>query len=206
VNPRLEFSSASAWAPVRSNADKVPYYLLLVATHLSSPTVFQYQLDVQYAVGRLAFDRADDYAYYALSVVQVEKGPEAACKPRHVRRLQSGDRATAMSADYLVQPLAEKLLALQPEWAGQVQAAGGSYQPWEVQTILKEQATKASLSALLESKAAPALLFSATHGISFPNGDSRQAPHQGALICQDWPGPITGARLSLKTSTSPVMT
>jgi hypothetical protein len=55
--------------------------------------------------------------------------------------------------------------------------------------LVKDGATHKALTGVLASDApAPALLFSATHGMAWPKGDSHQLANQGALLCQDWPG------------------
>ena len=56
---------------------KVPYYLLLIGGPESIPFDFQYLLDIEYAVGRLCFDHADQYRLYAESVVDYEKAQAA---------------------------------------------------------------------------------------------------------------------------------
>ena len=182
-----EFLERHGVGPGPANPDKVPYYLLIVGDPVVIPYRFQYQLDIQYAVGRIHFDQMEDYARYAQSVQQAESGFRLPPRAAFFGVGNSDDRATSMSSEYLVKPLAEKVTVAKAQWLAQAKSA--NFPDWQVETILNADATKSRLASLLGGDQAPALLFSASHGVGFPNGDPRQLPHQGALICQDWPGP-----------------
>lgn len=155
---------------------RLPYYLLLVGGPEEISFEFQYQLDVQYAVGRIHFRTARDYARYAHSVVAAETGAVRRARiaaffgPRN-----PDDPATQASTDNLLSPLAQ--LAAQRDH-------------WRVSRVIGEQATKACLGSLLEGESLPAFLFTASHGLCFPEGTPHQSRLQGALVCQDWPGPL----------------
>lgn len=168
--------------PGPADPDKVPYYLLLVGDPEAIPYRFQYELDVQYAVGRIHFDTLDEYASYAHSVALAEQG--RAPLPRRAvffATQNAGDRATHASAARLVAPLAA--------WTNGWSTKDRSRAPWEIACVSGDDATKRRVQGLLGGAETPALLFSASHGMGFPAGDPRQLPHQGALLCQDWPGP-----------------
>lgn len=166
--------------PGPADPDRVPYYLLIVADPEAIPYTFQYQLDVQYAVGRLYFDSLDDYAQYAHSVVAMETG-ETALPRRAVffGVMNQDDLATRLSSTQLVQPLANKMTISQKS------------SQWEIRSITEEGATKAGLADILGGPQTPALIFTASHGMGFPLDDPRQLLHQGALLCQNWPGPLS---------------
>ncbi len=202
-----EFAARHGVAPGSVRGDKLPYYLLIVADPQSIPFQFQYELDVQFAVGRIYFESLDEYAQYARSVLLSET-PGAVSLPRRATffgvangvrsaadldetvggasTLPQGssatvDPATRLSYLHLIQPLVD--------FARQNQIL----KDWTVEQIGWDQANKARLLRLLDgSDQAPALLFSASHGLGFPYGDPQTLPFQGSLICQDWPGPNSG--------------
>jgi hypothetical protein len=159
----------------------VPYYLLLVGPPEAIPWRFQYELDVEYAVGRIHFESADgqpDYeAYhrYAQSVVLAETQP--ATRPRSATFFAPNhDQATQYSSDMLIRPLHRDVA----EWA-QEKGLG-----WTFEQVLATAATKDRLADLIGGSATPTLLFTASHGMGFAKGDNRQVRHQGALVCQDY--------------------
>ncbi|MCP3956324.1 MAG: toll/interleukin-1 receptor domain-containing protein [bacterium] len=172
---KSKFLARHKAGPGPADPDKVPYYLMIVGSPEAAPYRFQSQLDVQYAVGRIHFDTAQEYANYAESVVAAETGKVAL--PRRVSFFgveNEGDKATRLSARYLATPLFEYLR--------------DKHEDWQIEAFLKDEATKANLGGLLGGDRTPALLFTASHGMGFPNGDERQLPHQGAFLCGDWPG------------------
>jgi hypothetical protein len=162
------------------NPTNIPYYLLLVGDPNSIPFSFQFALDAQYAVGRIHFDKLDDYYHYACSVVAAETGKVAL--PRQAAffgTAHEGDEATQLSAEKLVAPLEQACRQI-----SQKNNLG-----WATTCITREDAKKNRLQALMGGAETPALLFTATHGLEYPCGDEQQFHSQGALICQDYPGP-----------------
>lgn len=155
---------------------RLPYYLLLVGAPAEIPFAVQSQLDIQYAVGRIHFAGIHQYEHYARNIVAAETG-QAARERKAVffGVANPGDRATELSARHLIEPLAAHLQGQE------------SLQGWQIEAILRDDATKARLRASLgESRAA--LVFAAAHGIGFPAGHEQQRRDQGALVCQDWNG------------------
>jgi hypothetical protein len=166
------------------NPAKLPYYVLLVGDPRTISFRFQYELDVQYAVGRLWLERPKDYKSYADAVVDTETATQERLRARRLTFFgvsNDDDRPTARLRTELIEPLSQAL---------------HQYQGWEVRTHLGTEAKKECLYDLLGGPETPALLFTGSHGLGFRVEEERlaairkrQLAEQGALICQDWPGP-----------------
>ena len=157
--------------------DRMPYYLLLAGDPGEISFGFQSRLDLQHAVGRLCFDTPEEYERYALGVVRAETGRSGRDPLLNLFGPRTpDDPATQLSADHLLTPLAARL--------------DGAVPGWRVRLTAGEGATRKALEGILRGDGGrPALLFTASHGLGYPCGDPRQLDRQGALLCQDWPGP-----------------
>jgi hypothetical protein len=151
---------------------------------------FQVLLDMNYAVGRLAFDDPDGYLRYVDSLIAYET---AATTPNSREVLYWGtknrdDQSTRLSAECLVRPLYEGTPATADQPA--MKAIAGE-RKFRSSCLLEAAATRANLLERLhapERDKRPAFLLTASHGVGFPRGHERQRADQGALVCQDWPG------------------
>ena len=175
----LRFLGRQGAGPGQVNPGRLPYYLLIVASPQQIPFELQYQLDVQYAVGRLWFDSAATAdpaaacAAYVRGLLDCEDG--AVRRPRNADAFvvrNWDDPATAISLRHLGRPVAR---ALQQRPEG-----------WRLRTWSREETTKARLVELLADSS---LLFTAGHAVRFRPQDELHASDQGALLCYDWPGP-----------------
>ncbi|MCU0519276.1 MAG: hypothetical protein MUF84_01085 [Anaerolineae bacterium] len=170
--------NADAANPADPKSTGVPYYLLIVGSPEEIPFEFQFQLDVQYAAGRLDFgDSLEAYHNYASNVVSVEEHPDVVGSQLvFFGTDHPGDTATSLSSTHLVAPLAQHFRA---------RTVGA---PWQIVRIAPEKTIKTNLLKILQLTPAPALVFAATHGMEFGADDPRQRDLQGALLCQDWSG------------------
>jgi hypothetical protein len=87
------------------------------------------------------------------------------------------DLLTSSSVENFIKPL-EQMVAEQRR-------------SWGLETYLRHAATKDRLQNLLCGNQKYSILFTASHAVRYRLDSPRQATHQGALICADWPGPAS---------------
>jgi len=182
------FRARHGQGPGEVNPEKLPYYLLLVGSPEAISFKVQYGLDGQHAVGRLCFDETADYRGYVDRLIAYEQASGTLRRERAVAFFaprHPEDEATESSWSELARPLADAVEGkpLRTPEQGTV--------TWAVHRHLAADATRsAALDLLTRTEHRPSLLFTATHGLGFPSGHERQRRSQGALVCQDWPGPV----------------
>jgi hypothetical protein len=169
---KQQFLHRHGVGPGPCDPDRLPYYLLLVGGPEAIPFAFQQQLDVQYAVGRIAFSDPESYHRYARAVVRAETGRRARRAAVCFGPSQPGDPVAERAGEGLARELARGARKELPEWDA-VAVAGPA-------------ARRERFVRFLADSSPPGILFAAGHCAAPLPGSSVEA---GALVCGDWPGP-----------------
>ena len=173
---------------------RVPYYVTAGRRPGAIPFEFQYLLDVEYAVGRLAFDRPEQYRQYAESVVAYET---AAAVPNAREVVYWGTRHAADRATQIERRLPGQAAAraCRPRPASErsrpsPQALGSARAACSAPTRPGPTWPRCSTP---RARPPPGLAVHRLARLGWPQGHERQLAEQGALLCQDWPGFGIGA-------------
>jgi hypothetical protein len=183
---KQDFLALHGAGPGPADPKKIPYYLLIVGDPRNIPFSFQYELDVQYAVGRLHFETGQEYENYAKGVIDVEARKKEVPLPPKLAAFfgvrNRNDPGTERTALDLVAPLVRSLRA-------RPHPVNAQESSWSLVEIIGEPATKGCLERYLGGPYKPSFLFTACHGVAFSRDPEKRVKNQGALLCQDWPGP-----------------
>ena len=189
TTPSRAGSATSASAGETSRRRKFPTTCSSSARPAGSPTSSPRRSTRSTAWACSTFRMPPPTRRYAQSVIDYEKAATIENKKEIVYfgTRHPFDDATTLSADWLVTPLTDGLPARPPSDAVRPVASEWSFAQ---RKFVGDDARRQALVDVLTpaDKRPPAMFFSATHGMVWPNGHERQLPAQGALLCQDWGG------------------
>lgn len=179
---------AGGFGVVNPKKNGIPYYLLFVGSPKQIPYSFQYLVDVQYAVGRIHFDKPSEYRLYAENVVAAEKNKLARKREAAFYGTANAvdDSPTRQSREELIEPLAEFV----SKGTERVDKNGEVIEKiaWAAKCPPASEVTKAGLVELVRNP--PALVMVASHGmdLSKATGDAAERNRKrfnGSLLSQD---------------------
>lgn len=153
-----------------ADPDVLPYYILLVGDPERVPFELQYSLDVQYAVGRLHLDSADEYRRYAELVERLETDPPPT-RDAAIFGVAGPEPEEILLSEALVRPLARRLGTLKDE------------SPSSPALRVISSTLKRDFEALLRDP--PGFLFAAGHGLFCRSDHPHIETFLGALVCSD---------------------
>jgi Peptidase family C25 len=164
----LDWLQDNYFSPV---VDQQPHYVLIVGDPQQVPFRFQSILATAAAVGRLDFDSIDDLKAYVAKVIGLEKAAKPVVKNETIFFATDGGIGdpTYLSLRFMAEPLANYLQG----------------QKIKTTTLFGDDATKSQLLDVL-SKAKPALVYTASHGLGAPDEPfAVQKKVNGAICCQE---------------------